>query len=60
MSKMIGVPYGRADVDATGYNVTCPECGYKFYGQGSTGTKVRHSATLEYAIHYEKTHEVSK
>ena len=54
----IGVPYGRADVDATGYNVTCPECGYKFYGQrAGTEDKVTKSAGLEYAIHYEKTHE---
>ena len=61
MRKLIGVPYGvpygRADVDATGYYVTCPKCGYKFYGQGSTEDKVTKSAGLEYTIHYEKTHE---
>ncbi len=52
----IGVPYGQAGLDGSGYNVTCPECGYKFYGTGHTEDKVTKSAGLEYAIHYEKTH----
>ncbi len=56
-SPTIGVPYAKAEVDNHGYHVTCPTCGYKFYGKGRTEDKVTKSAGLEYAIHYEKTHE---
>lgn len=54
---MIGVPYGKAAVDDNGYHVICPACGYKFYGQGRSEDQVTKSAGLEYAIHFEKTHE---
>ncbi len=54
---MIGVPYARANVDANGYNVTCPQCGDRFYGTGRTEDEVTKSVGVDYAIHYEKTHE---
>ena len=58
MSKQhtIGVPYAKASVDSHGYHVTCPNCGYKFYGKGRTEDKVTKGAGLEYAIHSEKAH----
>ena len=54
----IGVPYGRSSVDDAGrYWVHCPECDATFKGVGATEDKVTKSAGLEYAIHYERTHQ---
>jgi hypothetical protein len=58
MSITIGFPYARASVDdANRYWVHCPECDASFRGVGSTEDKITNSAALEYAIHYEHTHE---
>ena len=53
----IGIPYGAHSMDTTGYYVECPECGYRFYGKGRSEDSITKSAGLEYAIHYEKTHD---
>jgi len=64
-NRRIGVPYARSDVDNHGYFVECPKCQYRFYGYGGINLadvdryveKEAKSASLEYAIHYEKVHE---
>ncbi len=60
ITKPIGVPYAKAIFSADGrYGVRCPECGYEFYARKSARTEDQATKEpgLEYAIHYERTHE---
>ena len=58
MTTTIGIPYGRSSVDDAGrYWVHCPGCDATFRGVGTTEDKITKSAALEYAIHYERTHQ---
>ena len=53
----VGIPYSRSSLDEAGrYWVHCPKCDATFRGVGATEDKITKSATLEYAIHYERTH----
>ena len=56
----VGIPYARATVTQTGrYWVQCPLCPAAFSGRqhGRTEDQMTKEANLEYAIHYEKTHD---
>lgn len=52
----IGIPYARADVDASGYFVICPLCQARFYGPRGNEDGTTKNAVRAYGLHYEATH----
>lgn len=58
----IGLPYAAAVIDAHGYAVECPECGFLCRPEGSSGhatveDDVTKGANAVYALHYERDHQ---